>query len=76
MKQLLLDLDSYGSTDPLGMFPLFFEEDRQGSGTSSCCGISAAPSFVYFPVCGRVANVIPIPKGHLPPQHPIIDQFP
>ena len=24
VKRLLLDLDSYGGTDPLGMFPLFF----------------------------------------------------
>ena len=23
VKRLLLDLDSYGGTDPLGMFPLF-----------------------------------------------------
>ena len=28
VKLLLLDQDSYGATDPLGMFPLFFEEDR------------------------------------------------
>ena len=27
VKRLLLDLDSYGGTDPLGMFPLFFEEN-------------------------------------------------
>ena len=27
LKRLLLYLDSYGNTDPLGMFPLFFEED-------------------------------------------------
>ena len=43
VKRLLLDLDSYGSTDLLGMFPLFFEEDSCGSRPSSCCGISAAP---------------------------------
>ena len=45
VKRLLLDLNSYGGTDPLGMFPLFFEEDRCGSGPSSCCGISPASSF-------------------------------
>ena len=51
----LLDLDSYGGTDPLGMFTLFLKKTavvfrrllRLGS----------------FPVCWRVANVIPIPKG-------------
>ena len=45
VKRLLLDLDSYGGTDPLRMFPLFEEEDSCGSVPSSCCGISAAPSF-------------------------------
>ena len=45
VKQLLLDLDSYGGTDPLGMFPLFLEEDSCGSGPLSCCGFSAAPWF-------------------------------
>ena len=45
VKRLLLDLDSYGGTDPLGMFPFFEEEDSCSSGPSSCCGISAASSF-------------------------------
>ena len=27
VKRLLLDLNSYGDTDPLGMFPPFFAED-------------------------------------------------
>ena len=27
VRHLLLDLDPYGSTDPLGMFPLFFKEN-------------------------------------------------
>ena len=45
VKRLLLNLDSYGGTDPLGMCPLFLEEDSRGSGSSSRCGISAAPSF-------------------------------
>ena len=44
VKRLLVDLDSYGGTDPLGMFPLF-AEDSCGSGPSSSCSISAAPSF-------------------------------
>ena len=26
MKPLLLDLDSYGGTEPLGMFPLFMKK--------------------------------------------------
>ena len=27
VKRLMLDLDPYGGTDPLGIFPLFFEEN-------------------------------------------------
>ena len=45
VKRLLLDLDSYGGTDPLGMFPFVEEEDSCGSGPTFCCGISASPSF-------------------------------
>ena len=40
--RLLLDLDSYSGTNPLGMF--FLEEDSC-SRPSSRCGISAALSF-------------------------------
>ena len=32
VKRLLLDLDFCGGTDPLRMFPLFFEADSCGSG--------------------------------------------
>ena len=28
VRRLLLDLDPYGGTDPLGMFPLFLKEKR------------------------------------------------
>ena len=44
VRRLLLDLDSYGGTDPLGIL-LFFEVDSRCSGPSSYCGNSAAPSF-------------------------------
>ena len=76
VKWLLLDLASYGGTDPLGMFRLFLKRTAE----------VLAPRFVVvfwrliclgsFPVCWRVANVTQIPKVQLPPQHPIIDQFP
>ena len=60
MKRLLLDLDSYGGNDPLGMGK---QEDSKGSRPSSLSGISAAPSLGSFPVCWRVANVTPNPMG-------------
>ena len=73
---LLLDRDSYGGTDPLGMFPLFLKK------TAVVLAPRLAVVFRWllllgrFPVCWRVANVTPIKRVHLPPQHPIIDQFP
>ena len=69
VKWLLLDLDSYGGTDPLGMFPLFWR-------TAEVLAPHLTVVFWWFfrldsfPVCWRVANVTPIPKG---PQHPIIE---
>ena len=62
VKRLLLDLDSYGGTDPLGMFLLFLKT-----------AVVLAPRLAVvfwrllhlgsFPVCWRVANVTPIPKA-------------
>ena len=76
VRRLLLDLDPYGGTDPLCMFPLFLKRtadvmaprhsvvfrylDRQGS----------------FPACRRQANVTPIHNcHHRPLLLPITDQF-
>ena len=62
MKQLLLDLDSNGGTDQLEMFPLFLK-------TAVVLAPCLAAVFRRllrlgsFPVCWRVANVTPIPKG-------------
>ena len=53
VRVLLLDLDSFGGTDLLGMFPLFFEEDSWCSGPSSRCGISAASLLVAFLLAGE-----------------------
>ena len=63
VKQLLLDLNSYGGTNPLGMFPLFLKK------TAVVLAPRLAPVFHRllrlgsFPVCWRVANVTPIPKS-------------
>ena len=40
VRRLMLYLDSYGDTDPLGMFPLFLK-----AADVLACGISVAPSF-------------------------------
>ena len=73
--RLLLDLDPYGGTDPLGMFPLFLKRTAD---------VIMAPrlSVVFrrlvrlgnFPACWRQANVTPIPKG--PPSSSVANYRP
>ena len=62
LRRLLLDLDSYGGVDPLGVFPLFFK---------MVAGIVAPKLSVIFrrlirsrsfPVCWRSANVAAVPR--------------
>ena len=72
MRRLLLDLDPYGGTDPLGMFPLFLKRTDV---------ISPLLSVVFrrlvrlgsFPAYWRQENVTPIQKG--PILLPITEQF-
>ena len=62
VKRLLLDLDSYGGTDPMGIFPLFLKK----TAVVLAPRLSVSRRFLRlgsFPVCWRVANVTQIPKG-------------
>ena len=63
MKRLLLDLDSYGGTDPLGVFPHFLKKTDEV--LAPCLAVVFRQLLLLgsFPVCWRVANVTPIPKG-------------
>ena len=63
VKQLLLDLDSYGGTDPLGMFPLFLKTTAVVLAHRLAVVFRRLLRLGSFPVCWRVANVTPIPKG-------------
>ena len=63
VKQLLLDLDSYGGTDPLGMFPFFLKKKRAVLAPHLAVVLQPLLCLGSFPVCQRVANVTPIPKG-------------
>ena len=59
----MLDLDPYGGTDPLGMFPLFL---KRTADVMAPCPRVVFRRFVRlgsFPACWRQANVTPIPKG-------------
>ena len=63
VKQLLLYLDSYGGTDPLGMFPLFLKKTAVVLDPRLAVLFRRLLRLGSFPVCWRVANVTPIPKG-------------
>ena len=77
VKPLLLDLNYYGGTDPLGMFPLFFLKGQLRFWPLVSlwyfCGFFG---WVAFPFPGEWLMSPQFQRVHLPPQHPIIDQFP
>ena len=73
VKRLLLDLDSYGGTDPSGMFPLFLKKTAVVLAPRLAVLFWLLLRLGSFSVCWRAANVTPIRKVQLPPQHPIID---
>ena len=62
-RRLLLDLDSYGVTDPFGMFPLFLKRIADVLATRLVVVFQCLLCLGSFPVCCRVANVTPITKG-------------
>ena len=63
VKRLLLDLDFSGGTDPLGMFPLFVMKTAVVLAPRLDVVFRQFLRLGSFPVCWRVANVTPIPKG-------------
>ena len=63
LKKILLNLDSYGGTDPSGVFPLFFKKVAH---VIACPLASVFRTMLRrgsFPLCWRVAHVTPVPKG-------------
>ena len=53
MRGLLLDLDSYGGTDPLGMFHLFLKRATDVLAPRLDVVFRQLLRFVSFPVCWR-----------------------
>ena len=75
VRHLLLDLDPYGGTDPLGMFPLFLKKTDVMAPCVSVVfwRLVRLGSFLAY---RRQANVTPIPEG--PPSSSVANyhQFP
>ena len=63
VRRLLLHLDPYGGTDPLGMFPLFLKKTADVMAPRLCVVFRRLVRLGSFPACWRRANVTPIPKG-------------
>ena len=70
VMRLLLDLDPYGGTDPLGMFPFFLK--RTADDMAHCLGLvlRRLVRLGSFPACWRQANVTPILKDL--PSSPVV----
>ena len=65
VRRLLLDLDPYGGSDPLGMFPLFLKRTADVLAPRLSVVFRRLVRLGSFPAFGRQANVTPIPKGPL-----------
>ena len=59
----MLDLDPYGGTDPLGIFPLFLKRTADIMAPRLSVVFRRLVRLGSFPACWRQANVTPIPKG-------------
>ena len=74
VRRLLLDLHPYGSTDPLGMFPLFLKKTADVMAPRLSVVFRRLVFLSSFPACWRQANVTPIPKG--PPSSSVTNYRP
>ena len=62
VRRPMLDLDSYGGTDPLVMFPLFLKKTAEVLAPRLAVVFRRLLRLCSFPVCWRVAYVTPIPN--------------
>ena len=63
VRRLLLDLDPYGGSAPLGMFHLFLKRTADVLAPRLSVVFPQLVRLGSFPACWRQANVAPIPKG-------------
>ena len=76
VRHLLLDLDPYGGTDPLDMFPLFLKRTADIMAPRLSIVFRRLFRLGSFPACRRQANVTPILEGPPSSSFAITDQFP
>ena len=62
VRHLSLDLDPYGGTDPLGMFPLFHKRTADVMAPRRSVVFRRLVRLFSFLACWRQANFTPIPK--------------
>ena len=74
VRRLLLDLDPYGGSDPLGLFPLFLKRTGDVLAPRLSVVFRRLVRLGSFPACWRQANVAPIPKG--PPSSSVANYRP
>ena len=74
VRLLLLDMDPYGGTDPLGMFPLFLKRTADIMGPHLGVVFRRIVRLGNFPACLRQASVTPILKG--PPSSSVANYRP
>ena len=63
VRRPLLDLDPYGGSDPVGMFPLFIKRTADVLAPRLSVVFRRLVRLGSFPACWPQANVSPIPKG-------------
>ena len=74
VRRLLLDLDPYGGTDPLGIFPLFLKRTADVMVPRLSVVFQRLIHLGSFPACWRQANITSIPKG--PPSSSVANYRP
>ena len=74
VRRLFLDLDPYGGSDPLGMFPLFLKRNADVLAPRLSIVSLRLVRLGSFPSCWRQADVTPIPKG--PPSSSVANYQP
>ena len=60
---MLIDLDTHGRVDPLGVFPLFLKKVADIIAPKQSISFFRIIRLGSFPECFRSANVTAIPKG-------------